>query len=296
MGGVVSGSAKADRRARRCVCCMSEHLQRSPAILMPFLTKRIFNYEPVEITDEWGLRDIPTGKAYFLCNTLECADCGVLFLDYRFSDDELALLYKDYRGVEYNALRTRFEPHYGATAVHYTGRAQYLDDVETVLAPFLPERPRVLDWGGDSGVNSPFRYKAKALHIYDISGTAVCDEATRVSLEESRQHTYDLVACSQVLEHVSYPLDVLKQLTLSLGPQTILYLEVPFEAIFQASEDARPLGGEKRHWHEHVNFFSPASLMAMAHSCSLEVLEAKILPVSLGWRDGAVQMLICRLA
>lgn len=275
---------------------MGKRLLRSPAILMPFLAKRIFNYEPVEITEAWGLRDIPQGMAYSLCGTLECADCGAIFLDYRFSDDELALLYKDYRGDVYNALRTRFEPSYGATAMHYTGRARYLDDVEAVLAPYLPERPRVLDWGGDAGVNSPFRFSAEALHIFDISGVAVCNEAIRVSKEECGRYDYDLVTCSQVLEHVSYPLDVLKQLTLYLGPQTILYLEVPFEGIFNSFDDGLSIGEKKRHWHEHVNFFSPASLRALAHSCSLVILASKTLPVSLGWRDGAIQMLICRLA
>jgi hypothetical protein len=296
MGGAVSGSLGAERHARRCICCTGERLLRSSAILMPFLAKRIFDHDPVEITEEWALRDIPKAVGYSVCSTLECADCGVMFLDYRFSDNELARLYQDYRGDEYNALRTRFEPSYAATAMYYTGRARYLDDVEAVLAPYLPDCPKVLDWGGDAGVNSPFRYKAKALHIYDISGVAVCSEAIRVSQEECRKQQYDLVACSQVLEHVSYPLDLLKQLTFYLGPQTILYLEVPFEEIFHHSEAGRGLGEKKRHWHEHVNFFSPASLRAMARSCSLEVLEAKILPVSLGWRDSAIQMLICRLA
>jgi hypothetical protein len=296
MGAAVSGSAGGERHARRCICCFCERLLRSPAILMPFLAKRIFNHEPTEITQDWGLRDIPTGLAYSLCNTLECEDCGVLFLDYRFSDDELARLYKDYRGDEYNELRIRFEPNYAASAIHYTVRAQYLDDVEAVLAPYLPERPTVLDWGGDSGVNSPFRYKAKSLHVYDISGVAVSGEAQSVSREECRQHAYDLVACSQVLEHVSYPVDVLKEVTQTLGPQSILYLEVPFEGIFQSAQYKRPLGEKKRHWHEHVNFFSPKSLQTLAHSCSLEVLAAKTLPVSLGWRDSAIQMLICKLA
>ena len=291
----MSGSTRTERHARHCICCLRERLLCTPAILMPFLAKRIFNHEPVEITDAWGLRDIPTGMAYSLCNTLECEDCGVLFLDYRFSDDELALLYKDYRGDAYNALRTRFEPSYGSTALHYTGRAQYLKDVEAVLSPYLPARPKVLDWGGDSGINTPFRFMADLLHVYDISGVAVCEEATAVSLQECCRHTYDLVTCSQVLEHVSYPVDLLRQITKSLRPQTILYLEVPFEAIFQTHSDARPLGERKRHWHEHVNFFSPKSLTALANSCGLEVLAANTLPVSLGWRDAAVQMLICRI-
>lgn len=263
---------------------------------MPFVAMRVFNHEPVEITDDWGLRDLRSGMAYSVCSTLECEDCGVIFLDYRFSNAELGRLYKDYRNDEYNALRTRFEPGYAAKVVHYQGRAKYIENVETILAPYLPPKPNVLDWGGDSGINSPFRFTASKLNVYDISGVAVCDEATRVSLADTRNHDYDLVTCSQVLEHIPYPVDLVRQITQTLSPQTVLYLEVPLEEVFQGEDDGRRKGEKKRHWHEHVNFFSPASLKALAHSCDLEVLAVRNLSVSLGWRDTTVQMLICRLA
>lgn len=283
-----------ERHARHCICCLGERLRRSPAVLMPFLAKRIFNQEPVEITEAWGLRDLRPGMAYSLCNTLECEDCGVLFMDYRFSDYELSLLYKDYRGAEYNTLRTRFEPGYRVTASQYQGRAAYLDDVEHILSPYLPARPDVLDWGGDSGINSPFRFHANLLHVYDISSVDVCAEATKVSLEACRQHRYDLVSCSQVLEHVPHPFELLKEIVSHLRPETILYLEVPLEEIFRTSQDASPRGERKRHWHEHINFFSPSSLVALARTCGLEILASQPLPVALGWRNSEIQMMICR--
>jgi hypothetical protein len=295
----VSGSAKqslaeSERHASRCICCLGEHLIRSPAILMPFVAKRVFDHEPVEITQAWGLRDLRPGMVYSLCNTLECKDCGVLFLDYRFSDHEMSLLYSDYRGDEYNAQRARFEPGYNATALHYEGRAAYLEDVERILAPYLPARPRVLDWGGDSGVNSPFRFSAALLNVYDISGVETCGEATPVTLESCPQQQYDLVTCSQVLEHVPYPADLLRQIACTLRTESILYLEVPLEEIFQGEGGGSPCAGMKRHWHEHINFFSPSSLQSLAQTCGLEVLVARTLPVALGWRNAEVQMLICK--
>jgi len=263
---------------------------------MPFLAKRIFNHDPVEITVDWGLRDLRQGMAYSLCNTLECTDCGAIFLDYRFSEKELSLLYKDYRGTEYSALRSIYEPAYAGTASHYHGRAGYLEAVEAVLSPYLPCHPRVLDWGGDSGINSPFRFQAGPLHIYDISGVEVCAEATRVSREECHTNAYDLIVCSQVLEHVSYPVRVLWEITQLLRPETVLYLEVPLEEVFRTSGNSSARGSAKRHWHEHINFFSPASLEALARSCGLHILSYQSLQVSLGWRESAVQMLICTAA
>lgn len=285
-----------DRHAQSCICCLSSSLRRTPAVLMPFLAKRVFNHDPVEITADWGLRDLRPGMAYSLCNTLECADCGAIFLDYRFSDKELSRLYKNYRGPEYNIMRTGFEPSYAATASYYQGRAAYLEAVEAVLSPYLPSQPRVLDWGGGSGVNSPFRFLAGPLHVYDISDVDVCAEATRVSHEECLVNAYDLIVCSQVLEHVSYPVHVLQEITRLLRPETLLYLEVPLEEVFSIAGNCINRGSTKRHWHEHINFFSPASLEALAHTCGLHILAYTSMHVSLGWRESAVQMLICKTA
>lgn len=299
MGDAVPGSAVNEdtkgRHARRCICCGNQNLERSSAVLMPFLAKRVFDHEPVEIAAEWGLRDLRSGMAYSLCSTLECLDCGVIFLDYRFSDTELSRLYKDYRGTEYNALRVRFEPGYAATATTYQGRAAYLDAVESILAPYLPARPAVLDWGGDTGVNTLFRFSASMLHVYDISGVEPCAEATRVSLEVCHATAYDLVTCSQVLEHVSYPIEMLAAIRAVLRPHSLLYLEVPLEDIFRQATSGYARGTQKRHWHEHVNFFSPFSLQAMAHACDLQVVASQTLPISLGWRESEVQMMICKL-
>ena len=50
--------------SRHCICCAGEQLQRSPAVLMPFVALRVFGHEPVEITADWGLRDLRQGMAH----------------------------------------------------------------------------------------------------------------------------------------------------------------------------------------------------------------------------------------
>lgn len=293
-GVSVASEVLAQRHARRCICCMQDCLRTTPAVLMPFVAKRVFNHEPIEITADWGLNDLRPGWAYSLCNTLECKLCGVIFLDYRFSDAEMSLLYDNYRDEEYNATRIRFEPGYVEPAAHYEGRARYISSIEEILAPYLPERPCVLDWGGGTGSNSPFRFRCEELHIYDISRVNVCDEAKNLSLEECLGRSYDLIACMQVLEHVPHPINLLSQIRSAMRPSTLLYLEVPFERIFRDNKEEKFLGDKKRHWHEHVNFFSPASLEAVAKYCGLEVVLSKTLDVSLGWRESVIQMLVCK--
>ena len=144
-----------DLIARRCICCNSQNLAKAPAVLMPFVAYRVFGHEPLEILPEWGFRDLRPGMAYTLCNSLQCRECGLLFLDYRFTDAQMAALYTGYRDERYTRERDRFEPGYGATAARgFENRAAYIAKVEQWLAPHLPAQPAVLDWGGGNGINT----------------------------------------------------------------------------------------------------------------------------------------------
>ncbi|SDS18255.1 Methyltransferase domain-containing protein [Halopseudomonas sabulinigri] len=282
--------------ARHCICCNSDDLNRSPAVLMPFVALRVFGHEPVEITAEWGLRDLRQGMAYTLCSSLQCQNCGALFLDYRFTDEQMAALYSNYRDDLYNEQRIRFEPGYATVVRHYHQRADYLREVEAWLAPYLPEAPAVLDFGGDSGINSLFREHNQLLHIHDISGVELVPGAERADLERIKQSHYDLVTCSQVLEHVPDPLDFVKQMLPALRADSLLYLEVPHEALMRAHPGSLQLATHKRHWHEHVNFFTESALHALLERAGLVAVNVLHLPVDIGWTQGEVMGLLARKA
>ena len=277
--------------AKRCICCDGERLARTPAVLAPFLATRVFGWSPVEITADWGLRDIPTGRAQMICASLECGDCGALFLDMRFDDEEMAALYADYRGAAYTALRDRFEPGYAARNAHFEGGAPYLPMIETFLAPHVPPRPRVLDFGGDTGVNTPFRGRAAAHDIHDISGLPPIAGARIVSLDEARAETYHLVVSIQVLEHVADPAALLRGMAELLGPDTLLYVETPREALMR---EETPRGPRKRLWHEHVNFFSEAALDAMLARAGLVAVARAVMEVEAGGRRPEIFCLLTR--
>jgi hypothetical protein len=273
--------------ARQCVCCGSKHLEGSPAILMPFVASRAFGHEPVEITAEWGLRDLRPGMAYSLCKSLHCQKCGLLFLDWRFTNEQMAALYSGYRDAEYTRQRDHFEPGYAASAARdFHGRHAYIADVEAWLASWLPERPTVLDFGGSDGVNSPFLGRSTLLHVHDVSGVAVVQGATPVPSDAIGLEQYDLVACCQVLEHVPFPLDLLESMLPAVREGTLLYLEVPREPLMRTADPG--LARLKRHWHEHINFFSESSLHRLCERAELEVLAQHMMPVNLGARRGEI--------
>lgn len=287
------GTIEKSRIARHCVCC-GGGVDASPAILMPFISHRALGWKPVVIDESWGLNSIRTGNAYAVCNSLMCSSCGHLFLDIRFSDAELADLYRDYRGEEYTALRDFYEPGYRLRNEALEQGSNYAHLVEAFLSPYLQLPVSILDWGGDTGKNTPYKHAASRFDIYDISEMPLVDGARRVAKEEAFDNQYELIVCSNVLEHVPYPSEVLFDMAKAMSEKSVLYIEVPFEEVM------RLRGSEaltcKKHWHEHINFYSLLSMQKLLENCGFEVLKITAdVCISAGLKDSFIIQAACRL-
>jgi methyltransferase family protein len=282
--------------ASRCICCNASALLASPAVLMPFVAKRVFGWEPVEITADWGMRDLKPGHAYSLCNTFRCSECGVLFLDMRFNDREMSALYGDYRGESYTATRERFEPGYSARNEILVAGSTYIPGVEAFLSAFATPPLRMLDWGGDTGRNTPFLGRLSLHHIYDISDKEPVAGAQLVDMPAIEATEYDLIVCSNVLEHVPYPETTIRSMIAAMSRDTVLYLEVPHEDLIRFASTPEGLETKKKHWHEHINFFTPRSLEILVNRCGLRVLGTTTLDINAGGKDAQVLALACRLS
>lgn len=282
--------------AERCICCDGDRLRSSPAVLMPFVAHRVFGWEPVEITPAWGMQTMSLGMAYPLCNSLQCEACGALFLDMRFSDAEMGRLYSGYRGAAYTAVRERFEPGYAARNSLLMERAAYLPQVEAIIAPHLTGPPRVLDWGGDTGLNTPFRDHAASVSVFDISGLAMAEGVTAVDRAGLARADFDLVVCSNVLEHVPSPASLLDEIGAAMTSRTLLYLEVPLEAYVAENAGVADLAAGKKHWHEHVNFFTEPALRALIARGGLAVVHLEVIETEIYGRLGRQFCVLCRQA
>lgn len=285
-----------ERIARQCICCSSIDLKKAPAVLMPFVAKRVFDHDPVRITPEWGMNDLQEGMAYSVCNTIQCTDCDALFLDIRFTDEEMAALYKNYRDEEYNRLRIYFEPGYAQRIDSYAGRSAYIRQVEDLLRPVLPASPSILDWGGNTGVNTPLLGEAGLVHVYDISQVPTIDGAQAVDLATVQKNGYDLIVCSQVLEHVSYPAEIVSDIVSVMREDTLFYLELPYEKLMRERTSLTDLYKDKRHWHEHINFFSEKSILALLQRAGLQLVEMRAIDVVLGSVSSCARAVLCRRA
>ena len=205
-------------------------------------------------------------------------------------------LYRCYRDDAYTRQRDHYEPGYASTVARdYLQRHPYLDQVEAWLATRLPENPSVLDWGGGDGRNTPFLGRGR-VQVHDISGVEVVDGAEIIDLRQPGSRNFDLVACSQVLEHVPAPMDLLLDILPVLSPRTLLYLEVPHESLVREHPGSLDLAKLKRHWHEHVNFFTEAGLRRLLDRAGLCLVDVHYLPVENGARAGEVIGLLAQRA
>lgn len=289
------GGLKRERIATECVCCGSNALKKSPAILMPFVAHRAFGWQPVEIDDSWGLKTINAGTAYSICNSLFCSDCGFLFLDIRFSEAELNSLYDGYRDKQYTDLRESYEPGYKERNNSLISGINYIDKIEEFLTPYLRFPINILDWGGDTGKNTPFKKKNNLFHIFDISKKPVLDGAKAVDKSTAFSTKYDLIICSNVLEHVPYPSDLILDMKNAMGKETVLYIEVPYEDVVRMSDLKEDLHLKKKHWHEHINFYTEESLLQMLNICGLVVVALKKLNASAGGNATFLYQVACKI-
>jgi hypothetical protein len=124
----------------------------------------------------------------------------------------------------------------------------------------------------------------------------VVDGAVRVDKATVDSTNYDLVVFSNVLEHVPFPADTLLEITSAMSVNTVLYLEVPNEDLIRLNPESPNLLESKKHWHEHINFFTRESLRFLLGRCALEVIEVDTLDVFSGGKAGNVFLIACRKA
>jgi hypothetical protein len=286
-------ASKRERISTECVCCAHKDLKSSPAILMPFLAHRIFGWETVVIDETWGLNTIKNGHAYSICKSMYCEDCGFLFLDMRFSEAEYTNLYQDYRGEAYTVLRDFYEPGYSFRNRELEAGIDYINAVEIFLEPLVRFPLRILDWGGDTGKNTPFKSMAEVFDIYDISNKKVVEGATIVSKKDLFLKEYDLIVCANVLEHVPYPSDLLIDIKKAMNEMSVLYIEVPLEDVVRNNQSDLHLF--KRHWHEHINFFSEISLRRLLQNIGLEIHSLSEIQVNVAGKSCYIFQIACKV-
>ena len=278
----------------RCILCGSEKIRTIDTVISDFVMARI--------TDGF-VPDQGMNTPVRLCH---CEDCTFGFYDYRFSDEETSRLYADYRGKQYQQTRERYECFYTAKVNDALNRDTIaLEEQKRVITkmigePVDRELEVALDHGGNEGRTFTDQIGTKEKYVYDISGVKTVEGVTCLTDEAALgERHYDFIMCNMVFEHLSDPVETLRELRALGSPDTYYYIEVPSEDPFTSqnkfgilknlsllfSPYYSPIRLVRYYFrrrklpfmpmHEHINFFTPRSIRRMAEQNGFQVIAVE---------------------
>jgi len=270
---------------RECLICGSSSTTVKQAVISDFLLERIWDNKIDKQTE-----------------LIFCSGCGFAFYSLRPTDEEMSRLYSGYRNEQYQEQRQRFESWYTEEvnncredAEAYESRQEHMRriildavDVSTVRS--------VLDYGGDTGLNIPRVFSNAEKYVFDISGVEPEAGVTGIAdPDELRKRKYDFIMNTAVLEHVSDPYRLLKNISEVSKDGGLIYLEVPFDSPFykRRLDDLQFLFNKKFSkkvifeqflrtlrtpyiMHEHLNFFTPRSFEIMVRNAGWEIMDTRV--------------------
>jgi hypothetical protein len=279
-----------------CVVCEGPIRRIKRALVAPFLATRIWNRKP------------------FRVDLVRCDSCGFMFYNPRLNGSDLQRLYLDYRSNEYQRSRHASEIWYTkkfnydlASPESYEGRRATLAQT---LKPHIGGQKieRILDYGGDRGDLVAGLFDGAQAFVYDISGVSPAAGVTTVS--DPAACKADLIVNSNVLEHVGFPRELVREICAASPAGGLVYLEVPCELPVGAKRIVRRLAqvgimAVTRPWlsasvlrpaslymmHEHINYFTPQTLVTLMRSCGGDVVASGSYPSSS--RSGSAMVAWC---
>lgn len=270
-------------KSSTCPICDSKKLKTFPAKLFPFILDRIKRKDP-----EVGL--------------VKCRRCDFVFCGHRFSDEEMVWLYHNYRDEVYQKCREKHEELYTKEFNDAVGKSEEeiairIKNLSTTIKEAKIDMSKiesVLDFGGDKGqhINIDI-FSNQKKYLYEITDLELAPGVERVSqLENDR---FDFIVSQHVLEHVSYPMKMMKQIVASLKNNGYFYFELPFENIFPTKKSGFFRKISEKFWdlpyffdlsqkkrrekgkflmiHEHINFFNEESVKKMISIAGLKLLH-----------------------
>lgn len=263
-----------------CIVCHAAISDSSNGVIAPFLARRIWDRPP------------------FPVKLMRCESCGFKFFNPRLDENEERQLYAGYRSEEYQTMRYAYEPWYTKTfnagLSAPTGMKVRKDTLRNVLNPQLAGRSihKVLDFGGNRGELIEDLIPNTARYVYDISDLDTLAGIGHLkNIEDCQRHQWDLIICSNVLEHVGEPQKTMREIDSVANSGTLVFIEVPQEfpsgpknvakRLVQLAwlMAARPSVGRSLFkpaliflMHEHVNFFCPEALRYLVNLMGWEIM------------------------
>ena len=235
-----------------CVICNSKDLKSSPARMHKFVVDRMTN--------------APIGPNGFLnCALLNCNNCDFMGTNVRFTTEEEMRFYRNYMKDEYINHRCTYDGEFIRGILQSFNTDDYKITRRNKISQVLPKTLNlstinsVLDYGGDTGFIIPTELNHAKKYLLDVDVRENNNEVISItSADESGP--IDLIICSHVLEHVSFPLTMIDHIKTFMNNNSYLYLEVPKEPFTEPGV------------HEHINRFNDNNLRYILEHSGFEIM------------------------
>lgn len=207
---------------------------------------------------------------------MKCIGCGHVFLQGEFSPEMLRDLYSNY----YPRSTYELESHRPYREVR--GFTAWLDGAMSATFRWVPRSVRVLDIGCGFGESLGY-HQARGCDVYgveaDVNIRRVADRfgyKVHVGLFDPDvfdPDSFDYVTMSQVIEHVTDPVQTLSGIKRALKPGGLAIFSTPNASGW----GALVFGNRWINWHApyHVQFFSRNSMRLAAEQAGLVFVSAK---------------------
>ena len=210
------------KKVDECVACASKQIINFKAFISPFIAERIWGNNISDINLSW------------------CKNCDFAFYNPRLEENEARVLYKNYRDKDYQQQRYKHEPYYTSKINDLIGNneteiANRKANLFRILNKNIDisEIKNILDFGGDKGQFIIDEADDANKFVFEISGVEPLDNIIKINnYNECKKHSYDLIMCCHVLEHVPYPSEIVQNIKELSNKNTVLYIEVPLEFPF----------------------------------------------------------------
>ena len=202
-----------------------------------------------------------------------CVNCGFVFMNPRYTDEQLLHLYSD-RGSE------RLDAIYNKIATSPSVRAEYEKKLD-LLESMRPARGRMLDFACGAGhffeLARGRGWDAHGLEVGTWAAQAAADRGLpnlhigTLQTVDFGAKSFDVVYAAQVLEHLPNPGNDLKEIRRILKPGGIFYVDVPNYRTLSilAGRDDFMLNEPP----QHLNYFTAKTLRRLLEGAGFRILR-----------------------
>lgn len=201
-------------------------------------------------------------KDKIIFNMTLCENCGLLFTNPRFSEEDLRIKYDCIAKLRTNKERSSI-----AQPEKWKHRAHRVYNLIKKYYIFnLKDQPKILDYGGSAGyILIPFKNDFKC-YVIDYEKWDLPEGVYYLGKNLKNTKKFDIILLLHILEHVFNPKKLLEDLSKYLNENGVLIIQIPLEC-FRLKYLNEPL--------THISFFSEESLYNCVKFAGLNIIHLK---------------------